>query len=93
MNATLNLTVSAHHGSASVGGMFITETFLVGKIVKVNAKSIRVQFSEEVKTCNGKETSRKAVDFTESFRFWKELSTGESAYTANIHCWRYLIKI
>lgn len=93
MKATLNLTVSAHHGAASVGGMFINETVLTGKIIKVNAKSIRVQFTEEVKTCNGKETSRKAVNFSESFRYWKELSTGESAYVANIHCTRFLVRV
>lgn len=93
MKATLNMQVSAHKGSCSVGGMFIDETFLNGRVIRVNTKSIRVELSEEVRTRNGKETSRRAINQTETFSFWKALSSGKDAFVAYIGCYRYLIEI
>ena len=93
MKATLNMQVSAHHGSCSVGGMFINETFLNGKVIKVNAKSIRVELSEEICTCNGKEKSRRAINQTETSRFSKTLSDGKDAFIAYIGCYRHIIRL
>lgn len=92
MKATLGMKVCAHNGTCSVGGMFRHETFLYGEVVKVNAKSIRVAFTTEVHTCNGKETERKSIERTESFRFWKTID-GKEVYTAQLNCYRYLIRI
>ena len=75
MKATMNMKVSAHNGTCSVGGMFIDETFLNGSVVKVSKESIRVEFTEEVHTRNGKEIARKDASRTEAFAFWKMLSS------------------
>lgn len=87
------LTVTAHYGSCSMGGMFIYETFMTGEVIKVNAKSFRVAFTEIVKTTNGKETARRATEQTASFRFWKTLSNGKNVYVSKIGCDRYLITL
>lgn len=92
MKATLGMKVCAHNGTCSVGGMFRYETFLYGEVVKVNAKSIRVAFATEIRTCNGKETERKNVERTESFKFWKAID-GKEVYTAQLNCYRYLVRI
>lgn len=92
-NIVVGKQVTAHNGTASVGGMFINEIFLSGKVTTVNAKSIRVQLNHERRTQNGKETY--AGDYSEnvSFKFWKTLSNGDDCYTANIGCSRYLIRV
>lgn len=84
--------VIAHNGSCSCGTMFIYETFLHGEVVKVNAKSIRVAFSEMICTTNGKETKRCATNETTSFRFWKT-SGDKTYYVGNIGATRYIITI
>ena len=80
---TNGLKVTAHHGTCSCGTMFISETFLHGEIVKVNAKSIRVAFSEMVRTNNGKEIER---------CFWKTCGN-KTYYVSNIGATRYVITI
>lgn len=92
MKAMLGMKVCAHNGTCSVGGMFRYETFLYGEVVKVNAKSIRVAFTTEIRTCNGNETERKSIERTESFKFWKVIG-GAEVYTAQIDCYRYLVRI
>ena len=87
---TNGLKVTAHHGACSCGTMFISETFLHGEIVKVNAKSIRVAFSEMVRTNNGKEIERRATNETASFRFWKTCGD-KTYYVSNIGATRYII--
>ncbi len=89
---TNGLKVIAHHGACSCGTMFISETFLHGEVVKVNAKSIRVTFSEMVRTTNGKEIERRATSETASFRFWKTVGD-KTYYTGNIGARRYIITL
>lgn len=84
------LKVTAHYGACSCGTMFISETFLYGEVVKVNAKSIRVTFSEMARTTNGKEIERREISETASFRFWKTVN-GKTYYVSNIGARRYLI--
>lgn len=93
MKAMTNMTVSAHNGTCSVGGMFIDETILNGTVVKVNKKSIRVAFTEEVHTRNGKEISRKSVNRNEAFTYWKTLDNGEELYFATLNCFRFLVRV
>lgn len=93
MKAIQNQTISAHNGTSSVGGMFIDETFLNGEVIRVNKKSIRCKFTEEVHTRNGKEVSRKSIDRVETFSFWKELDNGEEVYYAAINCFKFLVRI
>lgn len=93
MKATMNMNVFAHNGTCSVGGMFIDETFLNGEVIKVNKKSIRVAFTEEVHTRNGKETERKSIERTETFAYWKTLENGEEVYYATLNCYRFLIRV
>lgn len=93
MKAAMNMKVSAHNGTCSVGGMFIDETVLNGSVVKVNKKSIRVEFAEEIHTRNGKETARKAASRTETFSFWKVLSSGEEAYVANLDGYKFIVRV
>ena len=93
MKATMNMKVSAHNGTCSVGGMFIDETFLNGSVVKVNKKSIRVEFTEEVHTRNGKEIARKDASRTETFAYWKKLSSGEEAYVATLDGYKFIVRV
>lgn len=64
--------VVAHNGTSSIGGMFITETFLNGEIVKVNKKSIKVNLTNTVVTENGKEKETVVnIEGLHTFKFWK----------------------
>lgn len=93
MKATMNMKASAHNGTSSVGGMFIDETVMNGSVVKANKKSIRVEFTEEVHTRNGKETARKAASRTETFTFWKQLRSGEEAYVATLDGYKFIVRV
>ncbi len=90
---TNGLEVTAHYGACSMGRMFVSETFLTGTVIKTNEKSFRVEFNEEVNTTNGKETSRRSIKTTASFRFWKTLENGKSVYASKIGATRYLITL
>lgn len=67
----VNEMVQIHDGSNSMGGMFIHEKFITGKIVKVNAKSIRVHLSYIKRTVNGKLVSEDEMNEDATFTFWK----------------------
>ena len=67
----INEMVQIHDGSNSMGGMFIHEKFITGKIIKVNAKSIRVHLSHIKRTVNGKLVSEDEMNEDATFAFWK----------------------
>lgn len=67
----VNEMVQIHDGSNSMGGMFIHEKFITGKIIKVNAKSIRVHLSHIKRTVNGKFVSEDEMNEDATFAFWK----------------------
>lgn len=67
----VNEMVQIHDGSNSMGGMFIHEKFITGKIIKVNAKSIRVHLSHIKRTVNGKLVSEDEMNEDATFAFWK----------------------
>ena len=70
-NLTTGTKVEAHTGRLSIGTMFIYETFRSGEIIKVNAKSIRVNLTTERRTENGKTISEKETNISANFAFWK----------------------
>jgi len=72
----INQTVQIHKGSNSMGGMFIYEEFIEGKVVKVNKKSIRVHMTHVKCTTNGKVTREYDIDETATFTFWKTINNG-----------------
>ena len=92
MTINNGLKVIAHRGACSCGTMFRSETFLHGEVVKVNAKSIRVAFSEMVRTLNGKETERRETNEIVAFRFWKTCGD-KTYYVGNIGATRYVITV
>ena len=71
----VNEMVQIHKGNNSMGGMFIYEEFIEGKVVKVNAKSIRVHMTHVKCTTNGKLTREYDIDETATFELWKTIET------------------
>ncbi len=71
----VNERVQIHKGNNSIGGMFIYEEFIEGKVVKVNKKSIRVHMTHVKFTTNGKLTREYDIDETATFEFWKTVET------------------
>ena len=71
----INEMVQIHSGSNSMGGMFIYEEFIEGKVVKVNKKSIRVHMTHVKCTTNGKLMREYDIDETATFAFWKTIET------------------
>ncbi len=69
----VNEIVQIHKGNNSMGGMFIYEEFIEGKVVKVNAKSIRVHMTHVKCTTNGKLTREYDIDETATFELWKTI--------------------
>lgn len=67
----INTNVEIHNGSNSAGTMFIGEKFITGKVVKENAKSIRVHMTHCKCTVNGKVTREYDMNETTTFAFWK----------------------
>lgn len=66
-----NMKVEIHDGSLSAGTMFISEKFISGEVVKVNAKSIRVNMTHCKCTVNGKVTREFDMNNVATFAFWK----------------------
>jgi uncharacterized protein (DUF39 family) len=71
----VNERVQIHKGNNSMGGIFIYEEFIEGKVVKVNAKSIRVHMTRVKCTTNGKLTREYDIDETATFELWKTVET------------------
>jgi len=75
MKVKVNEMVQIHNGYNSAGGMFIHERFIEGKVIKVNAKSIRIHMTHVKCTTNGKLTQEYDIDETVTFAFWKTIET------------------
>lgn len=69
----VNEMVQIHKGRNSMGGIFIQEEFITGKIVKVNKKSIRVHMTQAKCKTNGKVTREYDINKTATFDFWKTI--------------------
>jgi len=65
--------VQIHSGNNSMGGMFIYEKFIIGTIVKVNKKSIRVHMTHVKCTTNGEVTREYDINEEATFTFWKTI--------------------
>lgn len=79
----VNEMVQIHEGTCSMGGMFIHEKFITGKIIKVNAKSIRVHLSHIKRTVNGKLVSEDEMNEDATFAFWKTVENREFGKNKN----------
>ena len=69
----VNEMVQIHNGNNSIGGMFISEKFITGTVVKVNKKSIRVHMTRAKCTTNGKITREYDMNEEATFTFWKTI--------------------
>lgn len=76
MKMKVNEMVQIHNGESSVGGMFIYEKFITGRVVKVNKKSIRVYMSQAKCLTNGRVTREYNVNEEGTFTFWKTINNG-----------------
>ena len=65
-----------------MGGMFIYEEVITGKIVKVSKKSIRVHMTHAKCTTNGKITREYDMNETATFDFWKTIENRQSGKNA-----------
>lgn len=72
----VNEMVQIHKGSNSMGGIFIYEKFIEGKVVKVNKKSIRVHMSQAKCLTNSKVTREYNINEEATFNFWKTINDG-----------------
>lgn len=72
----VNEMVQIRKGRISAGGVFIYEEFIDGKVVKVNAKSIRVHMTHVKCTTNGKVTREYNINEEATFTFWKTINNG-----------------
>ncbi len=63
--------IQVHKGYNSIGGMYIHEEFIEGKVIKINSKSIRVNMTHVKCTTNGKLMREYSIDETATFTFWK----------------------
>ena len=70
----VNQMVEIHNGANSMGGIFIYEQFITGKITKINQKSIRVHMNHIKHVTNGQVTKEQEMDETATFTFWKTIS-------------------
>lgn len=66
-----NMNVEIHNSNLSAGTMLISERFITGTVVKVNAKSIRVNMTHCKCTVNGKITREFDMNSVATFAFWK----------------------
>jgi len=78
----VNEMVQIHKGNNSMGGIFIYEEFIEGKVVKVNAKSIRVHMTNVKCTTNGRVIQEQDMDETATFTFWKTIENRQSGKNA-----------
>ena len=69
----VNEIIQVHKGYNSIGGMYIYEEIIEGKVVKVNKKSIRVHLTHVKRTTNGQVTQEKDMDEMATFTFWKTI--------------------
>ena len=69
------MMVQIHKGNNSMGGMYIHEEVITGKIIKVNKKSIRVYMGQAKCLSNGKVTREYNIDEEATFTFWKKSGT------------------
>ena len=69
----VNEIIQVHKGYNSIGGMYIYEEIIKGKVVKVNKKSIRVHLTHVKRTTNGQVTQEKDMDEMATFTFWKTI--------------------
>ena len=70
----VNEMVQIHKGNNSMGGMFIYEEFITGKVDKVNKKSIRVHMTHAKCATNGKITCEYDMNEEATFTFWKKVN-------------------
>ena len=69
----INERVEIRKGYNSVGGMYIHEEFIEGKVVKVNKNSIRVHMSHVKYITNGKIMREENMNEEARFTFWKTI--------------------
>ncbi len=72
----VNEMVQIHNGYNSMGGMFIYEKFITGKVIKVNKKSVRVHMGQAKCLTNGKVTREYNINEEATFTFWKTINNG-----------------
>jgi hypothetical protein len=78
----VNEMVRIHSGAMGMDGIFIYEKFIIGTIVKVNKKSIRVHMTRAKCMTNGKVTNEYDMNEKATFTFWKTIENrqlGENA--------------
>lgn len=69
----VNEMVQIHSGAMGLSGIFTYEKFIIGTIVKVNKKSIRVHMTSAKCMTNGKVTNEYDMNETATFTFWKTI--------------------
>lgn len=69
----VNEMVQIHAGAMGLSGIFIYEKFIIGTIVKVNKKSIRVHMTHVKCATNGEITDEYDMNEEATFTFWKTI--------------------
>ena len=76
----VNETVQIYRGQ--LGGIFIYEEFIEGKVIKVNAKSIRVHMTHAKCTTNGELIQEYDMNKQATFTYWKTIENRQSGKNA-----------
>ena len=69
----VNEMVQIYGGGMGISGIFTYEKFIIGTIVKVNEKSIRVHMTNVKYATNGEITSEQDMNEEATFTFWKTI--------------------
>ena len=80
----VNEMVQIHSGAMGLSGIFTYEKFVIGTIVKVNKKSIRVHMTRVKCATNGEITSEQGIDEKARFDYWKTIQNKQSGKTVDI---------
>lgn len=78
-----NMNVEIHSGVCI--GNTICEKFIAGKVVKVNAKSIKVHMTHKRCTKNGKISYEGDMNEIVTFAFWKTTDKNANLYKNNYY--------
>ena len=69
----VNEMVQIHSGAMGLSDIFTYEKFIIGTIVKVNKKSIRVHMTHVKYATNGEITREYDMNEKATFTFWKTI--------------------
>ena len=69
----VNEMVQIYGGGMGISGIFTYEKFIIGTIVEINEKSVRVHMTQVKCVTNGEITDEQDINEEATFTFWKTI--------------------